>query len=191
MKFDKKVYGNLELIVNICVLGKMRIAALISLENLLAALQFFFVISSQFNGSKYDQQPPSSLPSAPKLRSPHPSLILQTLTSIPAKKTKKEFHFVSFHHVPSYPPLSALSRSSTKIWFLEKSFPLFLRTPPLRTSIFLLSFNPPFFSLFLICTYTLGVYICIFSRISSYFTAGCWFNSNTPQSPKHNCTPDF
>ncbi len=31
----KKVYGRLELIVNICVLGKMRIAALISAENLL------------------------------------------------------------------------------------------------------------------------------------------------------------
>ncbi len=31
----KKVYGSLELIVNICVSGKMRIAALISIENLL------------------------------------------------------------------------------------------------------------------------------------------------------------
>ncbi len=42
----KKVYVNLELMVNICVLGKMRIADLISKENLLlwhssAALVFF------------------------------------------------------------------------------------------------------------------------------------------------------
>ncbi len=35
MKYDKKVYGSLELIVNIRVLGKMRIAALTSIENLL------------------------------------------------------------------------------------------------------------------------------------------------------------
>ncbi len=35
MKYDTKVYGNLELIVNICVLEKMRIAALISIKNLL------------------------------------------------------------------------------------------------------------------------------------------------------------
>ncbi len=35
MKYDKKVYGSRELIVNIGVLGKMRIAALISIENLL------------------------------------------------------------------------------------------------------------------------------------------------------------
>ncbi len=35
MKHDKEVYGNLELIVNICVLEKMRIVALISIENLL------------------------------------------------------------------------------------------------------------------------------------------------------------
>ncbi len=36
MKYDKrKVYGSLELIVNIYVLGKMTIAALISIENLL------------------------------------------------------------------------------------------------------------------------------------------------------------
>ncbi len=41
MKYNKRVYGNLELIVNICVLQKMRISALISIENLLAALEFF------------------------------------------------------------------------------------------------------------------------------------------------------
>ncbi len=44
----KQVYGSLELIVNICFLGKMRIAAL-SIENLLfkhssAALEFFISI---------------------------------------------------------------------------------------------------------------------------------------------------
>ncbi len=41
MKYDKKkVYGSLELIVNICVLRKMRIAALISKEN-----QSFFYLT--------------------------------------------------------------------------------------------------------------------------------------------------
>ncbi len=35
MKCDTKVYGNLELIVKICVLEEMRIAALISIKNLL------------------------------------------------------------------------------------------------------------------------------------------------------------
>ncbi len=47
MKYDKKkVYGSLELMVNICVLGKMKIAALINIKNLLFkhssdALEFF------------------------------------------------------------------------------------------------------------------------------------------------------
>ncbi len=40
----KEVYGSLELIVNICVLRKMRIAALISKENLL----FSFFSKSTF-----------------------------------------------------------------------------------------------------------------------------------------------
>ncbi len=49
----KKVYGSLESIVNICVLGKMRIAALISKENLLfqhssAALEFFVINLDKF-----------------------------------------------------------------------------------------------------------------------------------------------
>ncbi len=50
MKYDKKkVFGSLELIVNICVLGKMRTAASISIENLLfqhssAALEFYTFI---------------------------------------------------------------------------------------------------------------------------------------------------
>ncbi len=35
MKYDEKVYGNLELLVNISVFQKMRTAALISIENLL------------------------------------------------------------------------------------------------------------------------------------------------------------
>ncbi len=39
MKYDEKVYGNLELLVTICVSEKMRSAALISIENLL--LLFF------------------------------------------------------------------------------------------------------------------------------------------------------
>ncbi len=34
MKYDEKVYGNLELLVKICVSEKMRTAALISTENL-------------------------------------------------------------------------------------------------------------------------------------------------------------
>ncbi len=36
MKYDEKVCGNLELLVNICVSEKMRTAALISIENLLS-----------------------------------------------------------------------------------------------------------------------------------------------------------
>ncbi len=35
MKYDEKVYGNLKLLVNICVSEKMRTGALISIENLL------------------------------------------------------------------------------------------------------------------------------------------------------------
>ncbi len=35
MTYDEKVYGTLELLVNICVSEKMRTAALISIENLL------------------------------------------------------------------------------------------------------------------------------------------------------------
>ncbi len=35
MKYEEKVYGNLELIVNIFDSEKMRIAALINIENLL------------------------------------------------------------------------------------------------------------------------------------------------------------
>ncbi len=33
MKYDEKVYGNLELIGNICVSEKIKIPALISIEN--------------------------------------------------------------------------------------------------------------------------------------------------------------
>ncbi len=47
MKYDEKVYGNLELLVNICVSEKMRTADLISIENLPAALEFFiFFVAS-------------------------------------------------------------------------------------------------------------------------------------------------
>ncbi len=42
MKYDEKVYRNLELLVNICVSEKMRTAALISIENLLFAVLVFF-----------------------------------------------------------------------------------------------------------------------------------------------------
>ncbi len=45
MKYDlKKMYGSLELIVNICVLEKMRTAAVISIEAFLAQLcRVFFL----------------------------------------------------------------------------------------------------------------------------------------------------
>ncbi len=51
----KKVYVSLELIVNICVLGKMKIAALISIENLIsstALLRYSCIDKSQFKSVK-------------------------------------------------------------------------------------------------------------------------------------------
>ncbi len=41
MKYDEKVYGNLKLLVNICVSEKMRTTALISIENLLLFKNLF------------------------------------------------------------------------------------------------------------------------------------------------------
>ncbi len=50
-----KVYGSLELIVNICVLGKIRIAALISKANLLS----FFIVRVGCNKKGYVQNLPN------------------------------------------------------------------------------------------------------------------------------------